>query len=178
MYNIKHCLLYRKQPAPVRINWASLNASREQVEAEKWAGKITDMYVSVQDPNTYCIIILISFTLSLCISEYRGPQKPAPCQNKCLHSNHCPQGGSEPGLNSVNKLYRPTSSLAICFSVLEDSGPSAETCFDTEQRACPQSAAFLSQRTHMTPSTYIYTLFVNGLVLANSVAVGKTPRQT
>ena len=29
----------RSEPAPVRINWASLNANREQVEAEKWAGK-------------------------------------------------------------------------------------------------------------------------------------------
>ena len=30
----------RSEPAPVRINWASLNANREQVEAEKWAGKV------------------------------------------------------------------------------------------------------------------------------------------
>ena len=41
---------------------------------------------------------------------------------------------SKPGLNGVDNLYIPTRSLAICFSVLEDSGPSAETChkFDTE----------------------------------------------
>ena len=47
----------------------------------------------------------------------------APCQNKCLHSDHFPQGGSEPGLNGVDNLYIPTSSLAVCFSVLEDSEP-------------------------------------------------------
>ena len=93
--------------------------------------------------------------------------------NKCLHSDHCPQGGSEPGLNSVDNLYIPTSSLAICFSVLEDSGPSAETCSDAERRACPQPAAFLSRRTRITPSTYVYTSSVSDLVLAKSVAVGK-----
>ena len=90
---------------------------------------------------------------------------------------HCPQGGSEPGLNSVDNLYIPTSSLAIGFSNLEDSGPSTETCF-SERRACPQHAAFLSRRTCIAPSTYVYTSFVNDLVLAMSVAVGKTPRQT
>ena len=42
------------------------------------------------------------------------------------------QGDSEPGLNSVDNLYIPTSSLAICFSILEDSGLSAETYFDKE----------------------------------------------
>ena len=51
--------------------------------------------------------------------------------------------GPESGLNGLDNLYIPTSSLAICFSVLEDSGPSAETCLDTERRACPQPAAFL-----------------------------------
>ena len=40
---------------------------------------------------------------------------------------------------------------------MDDSGPSADTCFDT--------AAF-SQRTHKMPSTYVYTLFVSDLVLA------------
>ena len=68
--------------------------------------------------------------------------------------------------------------LAICFSVLEDSGSSAETCLDTERRACPQPAAFLCRRTRITPSTYVYTSFVSDLVLAKSVAIGKTPRQT
>ena len=53
-------------------------------------------------------------------------KRVAPCQNNCLHWDHCPQGGTEPGLNGVDNLYIPTSSLAICFSVLEDSGPSAE----------------------------------------------------
>ena len=33
---------------------------------------------------------------------------------------------SEPGLNGLDNLYIPTSSLAICFSVYEDSGPSAD----------------------------------------------------
>ena len=55
--------------------------------------------------------------------------------------------GSEPGPNGLDNLYIPTGSLAICFSVLEDSGPSAETCLDTEQRTCPQPAAFFSRRT-------------------------------
>ena len=58
----------------MRINWASLNASREQVEAEKWAGKITDMCTCIHTPhalgnmqnsNAYGTIVLISFTLSL-----------------------------------------------------------------------------------------------------------------
>ena len=71
MHTINYYLLCRKQPAPVRINWASLNASREQVEAEKWAGKITDMCIrtphalwNVQNSNAYDILMLISFTLS------------------------------------------------------------------------------------------------------------------
>ena len=105
-------------------------------------------------------------------------KRVALCQNKCLHWDHCPQGGSEPGLNGVDNVYIPTSSLAICFSVLEDSGPSAETCFVTERRVCPQPTAFLSRRTRITPSTYVYTSFVSDLVLAKSVAVGKMPRQT
>ena len=56
-------------------------------------------------------------------------------------------------LNGLDNLYIPTSSLAICLSVLEDSGPSAETCLDTERRACSQPAAFFSRRTRITPST-------------------------
>ena len=54
-------------------------------------------------------------------------------------------------------------------------GPSADTYFDTERRACPQPAAFFSRRTRITPSTYVYTSFASDLVLAKSVAVGKTP---
>ena len=88
-----------------------------------------------------------------------------------------PQGCSEPGLNGLDNFYIPTSNLAICFFVLEDSSPSAETCFDTERSACPQAAAFLSRRTHITPSTYVYTSFVSDSVLSKSVAVGKTPKQ-
>ena len=42
--------------------------------------------------------------------------------------------------------------------------------------ACPPPAAFLSQCTHITPSTYVYTFFVSYLVLTKSVAVGKTSR--
>ena len=74
------------------------------------------------------------------------------------------------------KLSTHRSALAL--NLLEDSGPSADTYFDTERRACPQPAAFLSQRTHIMSSTYVYTSFVNDLVLAKSVAVGKTQRQT
>ena len=82
--------------------------------------------------------------------------------NKCLYSDHCPQGGSEPGLNGVDNLYIPTSSLAICFSVLEDSGPSAETCFDTERHT----------------ETCFDTSFVSDLELAKSATVAKRRRQT
>ena len=66
----------------------------------------------------------------------------------------------------------------LALSLLEDSGPNADTYFDTERRACPQPAAFFSRRTRITPSTYVYTSFVSDLVLAKSVAVGKSPRQT
>ena len=48
---------------------------------------------------------------------------------------------------------------------------------DTEQRTCPQPAAFLSQRTRITPSAYVYTSFASNLVLAKTIAVGKTQRQ-
>ena len=98
--------------------------------------------------------------------------------SKCLHSDHYHQEASEPGLTGLENLYIPTSSLVICFSVLEDGGPSAKTCLETERRACPQPAAFFSQRTRITSSTYVYTSFVSDLVLAKSVAVGKLPRQT
>ena len=81
-------------------------------------------------------------------------------------------------MNGLDNLYKPTSSLAICFSVLDVSGPSAETGLDMERRACPQPAAFFSRRTRITPSTYVYTSLVSNLVLVKSVAVGKTPRQT
>ena len=69
--------------------------------------------------------------------------------------------------------------ITVLFSMqepVEDGSPSAETCFDTERSACPQAAAFLSRRTRITPPTYVYTPFVSDLVLAKSVAVGKTPR--
>ena len=78
----------------------------------------------------------------------------------------------------AEQLRQVTNSLAICFSILEDSGPSAETCLDTKRRACPQPADFFSRRTRIMPSTYVYTSFVSDLVLAKSVAAGKTPRQT
>ena len=74
-------------------------------------------------------------------------------------------------------MYSYLSHSALALSFLEDGSPSAETCFDTERSACPQAAAFLSRRTRITPSTYVYTSFVSDLVLAKSVAVGKTPRQ-
>ena len=80
-------------------------------------------------------------------------------------------------MNGLGNFYIPTSNLAICFFVLEDSSPSAETCFDTERSACPQAAAFLSRRTRITPPTYVYTPFVSELILVKSVAVGKTTRQ-
>ena len=72
-------------------------------------------------------------------------KRVAPCQNNCLHSNHCPQGGSELGLNGVGYLYITTSSLAICFSIPKDSCLSADTYFDMNRCACPQPAAFLGQ---------------------------------
>ena len=75
------------------------------------------------------------------------------------------------GMYKLSKPFSPGSEL-------EDSGPSADTYFDTERRACPQPAAFFSRRTRITPSTYVYTSFVSDLVLAKSVTVGKTPRQT
>ena len=53
----------------------------------------------------------------------------------------------------------------------------ARACFDMERRAYPQPAAFLSRRTCITPSTYVYTSFVSDLVLAKSVADSKAPRQ-
>ena len=65
--------------------------------------------------------------------------------------------------------------------LFDDGGSSADTCFDMEQRGCLQPTAFLipfSRRTCTTPSTYVYTSFVNDLVLAKSVAVGKMFRQT
>ena len=92
----------------------------------------------------------------------------------CVSLASSPQGGSESVLNDLDNLYIPTSSLAICFSVLEDSGPSAETCLDTERRTCSQPTAFFSRCTRVTP----YTSLVSDLVLAKSVAVSKTPRQT
>ena len=91
----------------------------------------------------------------------------APCQNKSLHSGY-PQGGYEPGLNGLDNLYIPTSNLAICFFVLEDGSPSADTCFDTERSACPQAAAFFSRRTRITPPNYVYTPFVSDLVYLQS----------
>ena len=42
-------------------------------------------------------------------------------QSISLYLDHY-QGGSEPGLNGVDNLYIPTSSLAICFFVLDGSG--------------------------------------------------------
>ena len=86
-------------------------------------------------------------------------------------------GGSKPGLNGLDNLYIPISSLSICFFILEDGSPSAETCFDTERSAYPQAAAFHNRRTRITPATYVYTSFVSDLVLAKSITVCKTPRQ-
>ena len=114
--------------------------------------------------------IFFSSHLCLCASFSRS--------DYCTVPDHRLQGSSEPGLNGLGNLYIPTSSLAICFSVLDGSGRSAETCLDMERCACLQPAGFFSRRTHITPSTYVYTSFVSDLVLAKSVAVGKTPRQT
>ena len=92
---------------------------------------------------------------------------------------HCPQGGSEPGLNSVDNLY-------IYLQVaLQSVSPSLRTVvrvqrlvFRSDALALNMLLAFLSRRTCIAPSTYVYTSFVNDLVLAKSVAIGKTPRQT
>ena len=49
------------------------------------------------------------------------------------------QGGSEPGLNGLDNLYIPTSSLAICFLVAR---VQRLVLHDTERSVCPQAAAF------------------------------------
>ena len=50
-------------------------------------------------------------------TEESGRLSVTQCQNISLYLDHY-QGGSEPGLNSIDNLYIPTSSLAICFSSL------------------------------------------------------------
>ena len=68
--------------------------------------------------------------------------------------------------------YVRVAVLALALSLLDDSGPSADSYFDTEQRTCPQPAAFLSRRTCITPSTYVYTSFISDLALMKFIAVG------
>ena len=77
----------------------------------------------------------------------------------------------------LDNLYTPTSRLAICFSVLDDSDLSADTCFKHGAMHLP-SAAFFSQCTLITPSTYVWTSFVSDLVLVKSIVICKTSRQT
>ena len=71
--------------------------------------------------------------------------------------------------------YRYLSRSALALSLLEDS---ADTYVLTAERhaQCPQLAAFLSRHIRIKPSIYVYTSFVSDLVLAKSIAVGKTPR--
>ena len=76
-------------------------------------------------------------------------------------------------LVGMYKLPKPFSS-----GYEPPSGPGAHTYFDTKRRACPEPAAFFSQRTRITASVYVYTSFVSDLVLSKSVAVGRTSRQT
>ena len=71
--------------------------------------------------------------------------------------------------------------LALALSLLDVSVLSADTCFDMEQHTCPQPFAFpilFNQCTRIMPSTNVHTSFVTDLVLAKSVAVCKTSRQT
>ena len=72
--------------------------------------------------------------------------------------------------------------LTICFFILDNSGQSADSCFDTEQHACLHPAAFpipFHHCTHKMPSTCcVYTFFISNLVLAKFKAAGKTSRQT
>ena len=72
-----------------------------------------------------------------------------------------------------------TSSLTICFFVLEDSGPSAATCFRSEGHTCSQPAAFPIPFTQCTRKTfYVYTIFVIDLLLVKFEAVNKTSWKT
>ena len=120
----------------------------------------------------HCHIVLIHATLQFHYMITLGFQS----NPKVCVTDH--QGGSEPELNGLDNFYIPTSSLAICFSVLEDSGLSADLYFDMEWHFCPKPAAFLSWHTCIMLSTYVYTSFASGLVLAKSVVFGKMSRQT
>ena len=95
-----------------------------------------------------------------------------PCQNKCLNSGHYHQGGSKPGLEWLNNLRIPTNH-AICFSIFDGSGLSAETVLTQSDTLA--LSLLLSQLKYMRNAfhTYVYTLFTSNLVLAKSVVVGK-----
>ena len=58
------------------------------------------------------------------------------------------------------------SRSALTLSLLEDSGPSADTLTRSDALA-------LSLLLSLTPSTYVYTSFASDLVLAKSVALAK-----
>ena len=63
-------------------------------------------------------------------SRLRACKRVTPCQNKSLHSDHCPQGRRNrlQGYLWVCTSYPCRSALAL--SLLEDSGPSADTYFE------------------------------------------------
>ena len=65
----------------------------------------------------------------------------------------------------------------MALSLLDDSGPSPDTCFDTLALSLLPFPLPFSQCTRKTPSTYIHTSFISDLVPAKSVAVNKMSRQ-
>ena len=73
------------------------------------------------------------------------------------------------GMYKLSKLFWPW----LCLSLLDDSGPGADTCFDARALSLLLSPLPFSQRTHKTPSTYTYTAFISDLVPAKSVTVDK-----
>ena len=62
----------------------------------------------------------------------------------------------------VDNLHLPTSSLAICFFVLDDSSPNTNTCFHMEWCICSQPAAFpLSTYMHILWRHFVYSDMCN-----------------
>ena len=82
-----------------------------------------------------------------------------------------PRSGSGLGTRLCVGMYKLSKPfLYFALSLLNDSGPSVNTSFDTERCACPQPAALpisftQCTCTHITPSTYVYTSFISDLIL-------------
>ena len=93
-------------------------------------------------------------------------------QNKCLHLDHYHQGGSEPGLEQLDNLYIPRTSLTFCFFVHDDSSP----LFWREAMHLPSAFCLhdpFGLHTRKMPSAYAYTSFVSDLVLAKPGTISK-----